>query len=156
MALGQVNVPGTAGIDAIEAKQAAQAAQEAAAAALSAAESAGETAAAAMTKANDAETKAADAETAAGSAAAAGVASVTFTADDWTGDDEPYTLTVPQTSHKRTGTDFIFDAYSLGSDGKYVKNTWAVLELDVEYTEATGDFKLYSDTKFAGKLVFAG
>ena len=142
MALGQVNVPGAAGVEATEAKQAALAAQKAAAAA--------------MEKAAAAEEKAADAEETAGSAAAAGVASVTFTADDWTGDDEPYTLTVPQTSHKRTGTDFIFDAYSLGSDGKYVKNTWAVLELDVEYTEATGDFKLYSDTKFAGKLVFAG
>lgn len=89
-------------------------------------------------------------------AAAAGVASVTFTADNWTGDDEPYTLTVPQASHKRTSADFIFDVYSLNSDGKYVKNTWLVLELDVEYTETAGDFKLYSDTKFAGKLVFAG
>lgn len=59
---------------------------------------------------------------------------VTFTANDWTGDDEPFTLTIPKTSHKRSSADFTFDAYSLCSDGKYAKNTWAVLELDVEYT----------------------
>lgn len=81
---------------------------------------------------------------------------VTFTANDWTGDDEPFTLTIPQASHKRSSADFTFDAYSLCSDGKYAKNTWAVLELDVEYTAATGAFKLMSDTKFAGKIVFAG
>ena len=81
---------------------------------------------------------------------------VTFTANDWTGDDEPFTLTIPKTSHKRSSADFTFDAYSLCSDGKYAKNTWAVLELDVEYTAATGSFKLMSDTKFAGKIVFAG
>lgn len=81
---------------------------------------------------------------------------VTFTANDWTGDDEPFTLTIPKTSHKRSSADFTFDAYSLCSDGKYAKNTWAVLELDVEYTAATGAFKLMSDTKFAGKIVFAG
>ena len=85
-----------------------------------------------------------------------GSVTVTFTANDWTGDDEPFTLTIPKTSHKRGSADFTFDAYSLCSDGKYAKNTWAVLELDVEYTAATGSFKLMSDTKFAGKIVFAG
>ena len=85
-----------------------------------------------------------------------GSVTITFTANDWTGDDEPFTLTIPQVSHKRSSADFTFDAYSLCSDGKYAKNTWAVLELDVEYTAATGAFKLMSDTKFAGKIVFAG
>ena len=85
-----------------------------------------------------------------------GSVTVSFTANDWTGDDEPFTLTIPKTSHKRSSADFTFDAYSLCSDGKYAKNTWAVLELDVEYTAATGAFKLMSDTKFAGKIVFAG
>ena len=85
-----------------------------------------------------------------------GSVTVTFTANDWTGDDEPFTFTIPKTSHKRGSADFTFDAYSLCSDGKYAKNTWAVLELDVEYTAATGSFKLMSDTKFAGKIVFAG
>lgn len=85
-----------------------------------------------------------------------GSVTVTFTANDWTGDDEPFTLTIPKTSHKRSSADFTFDAYSLCSDGKYAKNTWVVLELDVEYTAATGAFKLMSDTKFAGKIVFAG
>ena len=61
MALGQVNVPGAAGMDAVEAKQAAQAAKEAAEAAQRTAESAGKTA-------DDAMQKAADAETAAGNA----------------------------------------------------------------------------------------
>lgn len=51
MALGQVNVPGAAGMDAVEAKQAAQAAKEAAEAAQRTAESAGKTADAAMQKA---------------------------------------------------------------------------------------------------------
>ena len=58
MALGQVNVPGAAGMDAVEAKQAAQAAKEAAEAAQRTAESAGKTADAAMQKAADAETAA--------------------------------------------------------------------------------------------------
>lgn len=61
MALGQVNVPGAAGMDAVEAKQAAQAAKEAAEAAQRTAESAGETADAAMQKAADAETAAGNA-----------------------------------------------------------------------------------------------
>lgn len=62
MALGQVNVPGTAGMDAVEAKQAAQAAKEAAEAAQRTAESAGKTADAAMQKAADAETAAGNAD----------------------------------------------------------------------------------------------
>lgn len=61
MALGQVNVPGAAGMDAVEAKQAAQAAKEAAEAAQRTAESAGKTADAAMQKAADAETAAGNA-----------------------------------------------------------------------------------------------
>lgn len=62
MALGQVNVPGAAGMDAVEAKQAAQAAKEAAEAAQRTAESAGKTADAAMKKAADAETAAGNAD----------------------------------------------------------------------------------------------
>ena len=62
MALGQVNVPGAAGMDAVEAKQAAQAAKEAAEAAQRTAESAGKTADAAMQKATDAETAAGNAD----------------------------------------------------------------------------------------------
>lgn len=62
MALGTVNAPGAAGMDAVEAKQAAQAAKEAAEAAQRAAESAGETADAAMQKAADAETAAGNAD----------------------------------------------------------------------------------------------
>lgn len=62
MALGQVNVPGAAGMDAVEAKQAAQAAKEAAEAAQRTAESAGKTADAAMQKAADAETAAGNAD----------------------------------------------------------------------------------------------
>lgn len=62
MALGQVNVPGAAGMDAVEAKQAAQAAKEAAEAAKRTAESAGKTADAAMQKAADAETAAGNAD----------------------------------------------------------------------------------------------
>lgn len=62
MALGTVNAPGAAGMDAVEAKQAAQAAKEAAEAAQRAAESAGKTADAAMQKAADAETAAGNAD----------------------------------------------------------------------------------------------
>lgn len=62
MALGQVNVPGAAGMDAVEAKQAAQAAKEAAEAAQRTAESAGKTADGAMQKAADAETAAGNAD----------------------------------------------------------------------------------------------
>lgn len=62
MALGQVNAPGAAGMDAVEAKQAAQAAKEAAEAAQRTAESAGKTADAAMQKAADAETAAGNAD----------------------------------------------------------------------------------------------
>ena len=68
MALGTVNAPGAAGMDAVEAKQAAQAAKEAAEAAQRAAESAGETADAAMQKAADAETAAGNADRKAGDA----------------------------------------------------------------------------------------
>lgn len=68
MALGQVNVPGAAGMDAVEAKQAAQAAKEAAEAAQRTAESAGKTADAAMQKAADAETAASNAQKAANDA----------------------------------------------------------------------------------------
>lgn len=68
MALGQVNVPGAAGMDAVEAKQAAQAAKEAAEAAQRTAESAGKTADAAMQKAADAETAAGNAGSKAGEA----------------------------------------------------------------------------------------
>ena len=62
MALGTVNAPGAAGMDAVEAKQAAQAAKEAAEAAQRTAESAGKTADAAMQKAADAETAAGNAD----------------------------------------------------------------------------------------------
>ena len=68
MALGQVNVPGAAGMDAVEAKQAAQAAKEAAEAAQRTAESAGKTADAAMQKAAEAKTAANNAQKAANDA----------------------------------------------------------------------------------------
>lgn len=61
MALGQVNVPGAAGVDATIARQVAQQAKEQADAALNAANSAGNTADAAMQKAADAESVAGDA-----------------------------------------------------------------------------------------------
>lgn len=63
MALGQVNVPGAAGMDAVEAKQAAQAAKEQADAALRAANAAGDKADNALQKAGNAESKAGDADT---------------------------------------------------------------------------------------------
>ena len=63
MALGQVNVPGGAGVDATIARQVAQQAKEQADAALNAANSAGNTANAAMQKASDAESTAGDADT---------------------------------------------------------------------------------------------
>lgn len=81
---------------------------------------------------------------------------VTFTADQWTGTDDPYTLTIPQTQHKRAGADFIFQVFGMDGDGKYAKNTWEALEVDMEYTASTGEFKLISATKFAGKIVFVG
>lgn len=62
MALGQVNVPGAAGMDAVEAKQAAQAAKEQADAALKAANAAGEKADNALRTAGNAESKAGDAD----------------------------------------------------------------------------------------------
>lgn len=62
MALGQVNVPGAAGVDAIEAKQAAQAAKTQADAALKAANDAKEQADNALKKAGDAETTAGEAD----------------------------------------------------------------------------------------------
>lgn len=62
MALGQVNTPGAAGVDATIARQVAQQAKEQADAALNAANSAGNTANAAMQKATDAESTAGDAE----------------------------------------------------------------------------------------------
>ena len=85
MALGQVNVPGAAGMDAVEAKQAAQAAKEAAEAAQRTAESAGKTADAAMQKAADAETAAGNADSKADAAldaanAAAGAATAAASA----------------------------------------------------------------------------
>lgn len=85
MALGQVNVPGAAGMDAVEAKQAAQAAKEAAEAAQRTAESAGKTADAAMQKAADAETAAGNADSKADAAldaanTAAGVATAAASA----------------------------------------------------------------------------
>lgn len=85
MALGQVNVPGAAGMDAVEAKQAAQAAKEAAEAAQRTAESAGKTADAAMQKAADAETAAGNADSKADEAldaanTAAGAATVAASA----------------------------------------------------------------------------
>ena len=61
MALGQVNTPGAAGVDATIARQVAQQAKEQADAALNAANSAGNTANAAMQKAADAESTAGDA-----------------------------------------------------------------------------------------------
>lgn len=68
MALGQVNVPGSAGLEAVEAKQLAQEAKEIANNARIAAEGADKTANAAMEKATDAETKAGSSEAKAGEA----------------------------------------------------------------------------------------
>ena len=88
--------------------------------------------------------------------ASAAAVTVTFTADQWTGAEDPYTLTIPQTQHKRAGADFIFQVFGMDGDGKYAKNTWEALEVDMEYTASTGEFKLISATKFAGKIVFVG
>ena len=86
----------------------------------------------------------------------AAAVTVTFTAEQWTGAEDPYTLTIPQTQHKRASADFIFQVFGMDGDGKYAKNTWEALEADMEYTASTGEFKLISATKFAGKIVFVG
>lgn len=80
---------------------------------------------------------------------------VTFAEADWTGSAAPYTLSIAASVHKRLNGDFLFDVWGLSS-GKYYKNIWAVQELDMEYTAATGAFSLLSNTKFAGKVVFVG
>lgn len=87
--------------------------------------------------------------------ASAAAVTVTFTAEQWTGAEDPYTLTIPQTQHKRTSGNFAFEVWDLVGD-KYQRDTWEALGVDMEYTASTGEFKLISETKFAGKIVFVG
>lgn len=82
---------------------------------------------------------------------------VTFTEEEWVkGEDGFYTIRLPQTVHKRTGPYFGCNVRSLSEDGRYLSNTWAVLETGTAYDGDTGEIELYSGSKYNGSVVFYG
>ena len=81
---------------------------------------------------------------------------VEFTAEEWgEGEDGTYTLTIPQSAHKRAGADFgCFLHHKV--DGVRTSNTWAVLGTQTAWDEDTGAILLSGGDAYDGTAVFYG
>lgn len=85
-------------------------------------------------------------------------ASVDFTAANWTAgaaEGDPYTLTIPRTSHGRQTGRFGYTLRHL-VNGALKENTWAVRCTDVAYQESSGNVVLTSEDAYPGQIVFFG
>lgn len=79
---------------------------------------------------------------------------VEFKTADWTKvADDKYTITVPASQHKRENDAFIFRAYEL-DNGKYITNTFGVMDMMFKYNSSNGDFTATTDVPFTGIFVF--
>ena len=78
--------------------------------------------------------------------------SVSFTEESWyEAENEPVTLTIPRTDHKRGRSAFGYQIYQNGSSG-----TWGAATTRVTYDENTKDITLTAEAPFEGKIVFFG
>ena len=83
---------------------------------------------------------------------------VEFSAESWqagSGTGAPYTLSVSKAQHGRRSAGFACAMWQM-IGGRYVRNTWAALSVDVRYNDADQSILLESEAAFAGKILFLG
>lgn len=86
---------------------------------------------------------------------AARKSTVPFAEDAWTGAAGAKTIVIRRQEHNRQSGEFGFSLWHL-VDGAYRRNTWATLQTDIRYDEATGSITLDSPDTYPGKIVFFG
>ena len=80
------------------------------------------------------------------------VLSAIFSADQWTGSADPYTLTIP-TTNREGATPLLYQVECL-SGGIYQKDTWAAFNTSATYDAGSTALVLTSRHKFSGRIIF--
>ena len=80
------------------------------------------------------------------------VLSATFSADQWTGSADPYTLTIP-TADRDGAVPLLYQVECL-SGGTYRRDAWAAFNTTAAYDQASAALILTSRHKFAGRVTF--
>lgn len=80
------------------------------------------------------------------------VLSAIFSADQWTGSADPYTLTIPAVD--RDGAAPLLYQLECLSGGTYHRDAWAAFNTTAAYDQASSALVLTSRHKFAGRVTF--
>ena len=80
------------------------------------------------------------------------VLSATFSADQWTGSADPYTLTI--SAADRDGAAPLLSQVECLSGGTYRRDAWAAFNTAAAYDQASAALILTSRHKFAGRVTF--
>lgn len=80
------------------------------------------------------------------------VLSATFSADQWTGSTDPYTLAIPAAD--RDGAAPLLYQVECLSGGTYRRDAWAAFNTAAAYDQASAALILTSRHKFAGRVTF--
>lgn len=80
------------------------------------------------------------------------VLSATFSADQWTGSTDPYTLTI--SAADRDGAAPLLYQVECLSGGTYHRDAWAAFNTAAAYDQASAALILTSRHKFAGRVTF--
>lgn len=80
------------------------------------------------------------------------VLSATFSADQWTGSTDPYTLTI--SAADRDGAAPLLYQVECLSGGTYRRDAWAAFNTAAAYDQASAALILTSRHKFAGRVTF--
>lgn len=80
------------------------------------------------------------------------VSATEFSAAQWTGSADPYTLTIPATD-REGATPLLYQVECL-SGGTYHRDAWAAFNTTAAYDQASSALVLTSRHKFAGRVTF--
>lgn len=76
-----------------------------------------------------------------------------FSTSSWTSGTDGYTITIPQTTHARTGKAFGCQLWH-SVNGVLKSDTWAVVGTQVGYNESTGAITLTAADAYTGAALF--
>ena len=80
------------------------------------------------------------------------VLSAIFSADQWTGSADPYTLTIP-TTNREGATPLLYQVECL-SGGVYRRDVWAAFNTTATYDTGSSSIVLTSNQKFSGRIMY--
>lgn len=84
--------------------------------------------------------------------AGSSVSSADFTATQWTGSSDPYTLSIP-TSGRDAAAPILYQVECL-SGGTYCRDAWVAFNTTVAFDQLSNSLILTSSHKFTGRIVY--